>query len=63
LLIKYNNEIHELVDECDTEEKLDQISCLQMMYQLQFYANLIVDNIIDSFLKGKKGVYLNAHLY
>ena len=57
LLIKYNNEIHELVDECDTEEKLDQISCLQMMYQLQFYANLIVDNIIDSFLKGKKGVF------
>lgn len=54
-MVSYSNELQEIVgDDSSDEVKLLK---LPLMYQLQMYAYDIVQEIINNFLKGKKGAF------
>lgn len=56
LIIKYNNEISNLrLEETDKEDGI--LSKLEILYQIQFNCNKVVEAIIESFLKGKRGLF------
>lgn len=54
-LIEYSNRLSEI--EGDIEEDSTKLLVLPLLYQMQIYANGIVDSIINDFLKGKKGYF------
>ena len=54
-IIEYSNKINAIVgDDDDDDVKLRK---LNLLYSLQMYSNNVVTSIIDTFLKGKKGIF------
>lgn len=54
-LIAYTNDIKEIVGDDDEEDV--KLLKLPLLYQMQMYAYEIVNDIINNFLKGKKGCF------